>query len=66
MFDLLALSLDFIFTAIITSVFKVAVKGKVRMLMIMTKISTAWVTEPEGSLPPSKTSKGYCLVCCQA
>ena len=43
MFDLWALSRDFTLTAIITSAFKTAVKGKVRMLMIMRNIRAAEV-----------------------
>ena len=38
MFDFCALNRDFVFTAIITSVFKTAVKGTKMMLMIMYKI----------------------------
>ena len=44
MFDLCALNRDFVFTAIITSAFKTAVKGKVRMWMIMIKIRIATAT----------------------
>ena len=42
-FVLWALSRDFTLTAIITSAFKTAVKGKVRMLTKMMKIKNAWV-----------------------
>ena len=41
MFDLWALSRDFTLTAIITSAFKAAVKGKVSVLMKMMKIKNA-------------------------
>ena len=41
MFDLWALSRDFLFTAIITSEFKPAVKGNVKIWMIMKKIIAA-------------------------
>jgi len=41
MFDLWTLSRDFVLTAIITSAFKAAVKGKVMMLMTMRNIKLA-------------------------
>ena len=54
MFDFCALSRGFTFTASIVSAFKTAVKGKVRMLMIIMKINTAWTMEEDWwSLPPS-------------
>ena len=45
MFDFCALNRDFVFTAIITSAFKTAVKGRKMMLMIMYKIRTPWKKE---------------------
>ena len=52
-FDLWLLSRDFILTAIITSAFKAAVTGNVRMWTTMTIIRKVWVSV-EGwlSLPP--------------
>ena len=46
-FDLWPLRRDFTFTEIITSAFKTAVRGKMRMLTAMRKIRKAW---PEGEI----------------
>lgn len=60
MFDLCALRRDFSFTAIITSAFKIAVKGNVRTSIVIIKIRVATPTgEGFCSLPPNKRSASH-------
>jgi len=60
MFDLWALSRDFLFTAIITSAFKQAVKGNVKIWIIMKKI-TVVIAPDEGccNLSPNNKSASH-------
>jgi len=53
MLDLMALSRDFVFTAVITNAFKAAVKGNVTMLMTAMKIRRVLssVAEEGGGAP---------------
>jgi len=55
MYDLLALSREFVFRVIITKTFKAAVKGNVTMLITAKKIRRALTSVAEGSsIPPRK------------